>query len=390
MQDISVPRRLGLTFILWLAGLTAAAQFAKMSIFLPEMAALYPNQGAEIGLLVSLIGTMGIVLGLIAGLLVTRFGKRRLLLLALFGGAVLSFFQSSLPGFYPMLASRVLESAAHLIIVVAAPIWIVQIAGPQTRGFAMTIWSTFFGVAFALIAWIGIPLVAAYGIESLFFGHGIAMLLTGLAVMIFLPEIVDGDIKQKLSLGSIWSDHIKAYGSAYISAPAFGWLFYTTTFVALLTVIPLMVPPEQRAIYTGFMPLVSIASSLIVGAFFIRSASSITFLIISFLGAALMMPLFLIGHDLFWPSIILFALLGIIQGTSFAAIPEINQATDDQALANGAMAQMGNLGNTLGTPLLLILLSAFETKGVIAALAICYFLGAISHLIQRNRRKIGA
>jgi len=38
--------------VLWAAGLGAAVQFSKLSLFLPELELLYPNAGITLGLLV--------------------------------------------------------------------------------------------------------------------------------------------------------------------------------------------------------------------------------------------------------------------------------------------------------------------------------------------------
>jgi len=93
-----------LVLVLWLAGLGAAAQFAKMAVVLPELQAFYGETGAASGFLVSLISLIGIVFGMIAGLLAIRIGLRRLLLIGLGLGALVSFAQALMPSFPLMLA----------------------------------------------------------------------------------------------------------------------------------------------------------------------------------------------------------------------------------------------------------------------------------------------
>ncbi|MGY9049696.1 MAG: MFS transporter, partial [Rhodobacterales bacterium] len=64
----------------------------------------------------------------------------------------------------------------------------------------------------------------------------------------------------------------------------------------------------------------------------------------------------------------------------------------DRALANGAVAQMGNLGNLAGTPILLAMLTTFGATGGLAVTLVCYLLGLGLHLraaaarAQRPRR----
>ncbi|MFZ1480034.1 MAG: MFS transporter, partial [Paracoccaceae bacterium] len=86
----------------------------------------------------------------------------------------------------------------------------------------------------------------------------------------------------------------------------------------------------------------------------------------------------------FWLS----AALGIVQGASFAAIPELNATADTRARASGAVAQLGNLGTTTGTPLLAALLAgAGPWALVVAALALCA-AGVVAHSVQARRRQL--
>ena len=86
------------------------------------------------------------------------------------------------------------------------------------------------------------------------------------------------------------------------------------------------------------------------------------------------------------PAIGLYAALGIIQGASYASIPVLNHSAEDRAMANGLMAQMGNLGNLLGTPLLLVLLRHAGIGGLIAAITCCYLLAILCHGWMAHRR----
>ena len=43
--------------------------------------------------------------------------------------------------------------------------------------------------------------------------------------------------------------------------------------------------------------------------------------------------------------------MGLVPGACFALIPHLNRTVADQALSTGGIAQMGNVGTTLGTPI---------------------------------------
>jgi nitrate/nitrite transporter NarK len=83
---------------------------------------------------------------------------------------------------------------------------------------------------------------------------------------------------------------------------------------------------------------------------------------------------------------LLSAALGIVQGASFASIPELNASPEDRARAAGAVAQLGNLGTTTGTPVLAALLASVGPAGLtIAAVCLCA-VGITVHAWQKIRR----
>lgn len=387
MRELSSFR---IIFILWLAGLCAAAQFAKIGLILPELQQLYPDAGATLGFLLSLISLIGALLGLVAGILAGRIGLRSLLLIGLVIGSLISFAQSFNLTLGLMLVSRVLEGISHLAIVVAAPTLIAQHSSEHLRPAAMTLWATFFGVSYAITAWLGLPLVAEKGIDALFFAHGLAIGFTALLVAYFIPKQVPPPSQSAskpwpFSLADLYTQHKQAWSSPYVAAPATGWLFYTITYVALLAVLPGLLPIEQRAFIATALPLASIVSSMTLGIFLLRRFTGVQVLSIGFIAAIACAVLFLLIPQPFIV-VLLFASLGLVQGASFAAIPQLNITAEKQALANGTMAQAGNTGNLCGTPLLLMLLSIGGTQAMIAVVVGCYFMAVMLHLLLAKRR----
>ena len=171
-----------------------------------------------------------------------------------------------------------------------------------------------------------------------------------------------------------------------MSAPSFGWLFYTLTYVSLLTLLPDTVAEEDRAFVTGAMPLAGIASSMTLGIIMLRRYTPVQVTLTGFVLATIIVLLLGLDPDNTFLCIALFGALGLVQGASFAAVPNLNATPQTQAYANGAMAQMGNLGNTVGTPLLLVILVSFGLGGAIVMLILCYLLGIMAHLLLQWRR----
>lgn len=379
----------GLIFLLWGAGLGAAAQYAKVSVIFDQLPDVYPDAGAGVGFAVSLVGFVGILFGVVAGLLVARIRYRRALLWALWLGAVVSALQSFLPPFGWFLTLRGIEGLSHLAMVVAAPTLIAQLSAPQHRGFTLTLWGTFFGVAFAVLAWVGLPLVAAYGVPALFVAHSIYMAVFAVILTFSLRSLPFLGTFPKLSLKGVLRDHATIYRSPRISAAGLGWLFYTFCFVSVLTVMPPFLDPSLRAFVTGAMPLASIASSMTIGVWALRHISAVGVVMWGFGCSFACMVWLWIDPANVVGCVALAASLGLVQGASFAAVPQLNDTAKTQAQANGAMAQMGNVGNTIGTPIMVAALAAFGYVALPVFVSIALLMGLMVHLLLHTlRRKI--
>ena len=375
---------MALVVLLWCAGLGAAAQFGKISILYQDLRQIYGGQGdVALGLVVSIVGMVGLIFGTTAGLLVARVGPRRAIVAALAAGAGMSALQALQPAYALMLASRIVEGASHLAIVVVGPTMIAALAPEAKRPLAMTLWSSFFGVTYTALALIG-PIATPTG---LFLGHAGYMALLAAVLALTLPP----DPKQDPTpLGNLLRQHVEIYASPRLAAPAMGFCCYTFLYVAVLTLLPPETPMTHRAVIAAGMPLVSITVSLSLGVQLLRHVSAVR---IVQLGYAVAMPGFLIlwafwgnGVGMVAGGFLLSAALGIVQGASFASIPELNASPEDRARAAGAVAQLGNLGTTTGTPVLAALLASAGPMGLALAAVVLCGLGIAIHALQQVRR----
>ena len=367
-----ISRPFPIIFALWAAGLGAAAQFGKISILYDLLVAQYGGTG-RVAFMVSVVGLVGLVFGTTAGIIVERLGLRRVLLAALATGAGISAFQSVLPSYPLLMASRIVEGMSHLAIVVVGPVLIAQAAPPRHQGFAMTLWSSFFGLSYALLALIGGWFIAR-GAGSLFLAHaGYMAAMTALIWTLLPPQppLAARDLPQ----GGVLAQHVEIYHSPRIAAPASGFVFYMMLYVALLTLLPPMLG-RDRVIAATSMPLLSIGISLTLGVWLLKRMPAVRIVQGGFavgLVAALALGLFWgLPHVRLAAALLLTAALGMVQGASFASIPQLNPVEADRARASGAVAQLGNLGTTTGTPILAALVGAFGAAGVIGfAVPLC-------------------
>ncbi|MHA6324969.1 MFS transporter [Roseivivax sp. CAU 1753] len=368
---------------IWAAGLGAAAQYAKLAAGFDALAATYTNAGAALGFAVSLLSLLGLVFGLSAGRFVARIGPKRAMIGGLLLGAAMSAVQALLPPLPLFLAARTVEGLSHLVLVVAAPTLIAETATDRLRPFAMTLWSTFFSVAFAALAWFGPAVILAYGLQGLLWGHAAYVGVMALLLWPILPR--PAPVLPVVRQSGILRQHLDLYRDPNLSAPGWGWLFYTFTFVSILTLLP-QISPDPPGWLPLILPLASILTSLTLGVVLLTRFTAVQISLAGFAMAALATLGILASGGAAHVVIVLFLCLGLVQAAGFAAVPELVPAPKDRAMANGAIAQMGNLGNLTGTPVLLLLFAWGGAGPAILALTCCYIAGFAAHAIMARRR----
>ncbi|MGL4321494.1 MAG: MFS transporter [Paracoccaceae bacterium] len=391
MPDRDAALRILTALAIWCAGLGAAAQFGKMSVFYDQLGDVYPDQrGVGIGIMVSVIGIVGLIFGTTAGGIVMRLGARRVMLAALALGAGVSVAQSFLLPYPLMLLLRIPEGFSHLAIVVIGPTAIAATASPRWQGLVMTLWGSFFGLTFTVLAFFGPAVLTAGGPFLLFNLHAGWLLACLLALAVLMPRDVTMAGAQVKT--GITAQHLETYRSPRIAAPAMGFVCYTVTYVAILTLLPGVVQQDWAQIVAVSMPLVSIIVSLTLGVWLLGRMTAVRLVQSGFA----MVVLAAAGLWAVWGNglcetvfaCLLSAAMGIAQGASFAAIPQLNTTPADRALAAGAIAQLGNLGTTTGTPMLALILGSAGVTGMTLFLISFSVLGIVLHHWQARRRLI--
>jgi hypothetical protein len=194
------------------------------------------------------------------------------------------------------------------------------------------------------------------------------MVACAAALALLLPP--DPPAAPRAGAPGLMAEHALIYASPRIAAPALGFVFYTTLFVALLTLLPLSVAAEHRAAVATAMPLVSIAASLTLGVWALRWWSPDRVVQAGYAVTAVCALGFWVGLEQEGTEIAaamgLAVGAGLVQGASFATIPALNPDAADRARAAGAVAQMGNLGTVSGTPLLAAMASAMGPAAIAA------------------------
>lgn len=364
--------------LLWVIGLFAAAQFGKVSLAFDALSQVYDRPEAVLALVVSSVGVAGIFLGAIAGMGAGRFGPRPVLLSALIAGGALSILQGLLPAFPLLLGLRVLEGVAHLSIVVAAPVLMVRISTPRDQPMVMALWASFFGVSFALTALILPGLIEFGGLGGVWMLHGLGFWCLAALVWRMVDRIGPSPAP--------WPGFIAAHRAIYSDprrlAPALGFFWHTLIFVALLTFLaPFVAGALPDSVVASVLPLAALGGTFLAG-WLARRFPPIEVLRLSYITTITTMILLVIVPDLArpWVAFLAFVSIGVAPGAGFAAIPALNTEPVAQAEANGALAQLGNVGTSTGSPIFALAMGAAGLNGLVAAAVILTAIGFVSML----------
>ncbi|SMX42730.1 MFS transporter [Actibacterium lipolyticum] len=381
-----------LILALWLAGLGAAAQFGKIAVAMPALRETYAVSEVALGFLMSSLGMVGLLFGVVGGVVVDRLGLRKMLLLGLIAGGCLSLVEGFMPAYPVMIALRFIEGFAHLVIVIAAPVLVASSASDRLRPAAMALWSSFFGVAYMAIALVAPPLIDGFGVGGLIRAHGLYLFVIAGILVLMLPKGPrTRPVAKAMSLSDWVGVHRRIYSSPYLSASGLGFVWYAMMYVALLTYLPDFVSAAQRSWMSAVMPLSSIAVSLTFGIFLLQRVSSIRVVKLGFAfsGLTALGLLVTVGNEgqFMIAAIVMMALAGIIASGSFASLAELNSDPQDRAHATGALAQMGNVGTTTGAPILAALIGGFGIWGLVCFVVLLSLLGICIHTVLGARRR---
>jgi MFS family permease len=355
---------------LYAAGLIAAGQFAKVSLTLAPLALAYP--GWPVAFAVSGVAVMGILFGVYAGGITASIGPRRAILVALGVSALAGAGQALLPAFPVLMGLRMIEGAGHLVLVVAIPTLMAALAAPRDRGLVMGLWATFFGVGFALAALlVGEGAAPVYGVHA-----GLA----GLMAIVLWRMLPRGIAAHRRPLPRL-SDHLTIYATPRLFAPALGHGIYAFAFLALVTYLPGALGAPWLA---PVLPVVGIAGSLAAGGL-TRIIAPGALVAGGFAAMAALFGVALALPGLAAPvSVAAMLVSGVVAGGGFAAVPWLNEADADRALANGALAQLGNIGTFAGTPVLAALGAGASLP---LAIAVGVFGASVTALAYRAAKR---
>jgi MFS family permease len=350
-----MPRRWTSILFLWLLGVLAAAQLAKISVIAPVLRSRFGLTLTETGWLISLLEVGGGLFGFVAGLGLGRVGCRRALLSGLVLLAVSGLWEASASSAIPLFAARAMEGLAYLLVVIAAPTTIATIADAHARPRALALWSTFVPVGVAIGSAVTSLALAPWGLRGVMLGWAM-LVMAAIPIAIRLP--IGHGIENRIAFPP---------APAWLATIAFG--LYTLSICALTMLLPTYLVEQRGAAISTSGLIAALASGATLPAFGFAlwamrggAPGRRTMILIAtpaLVGAgALGAAAFTGGTGLAGASMLAVLAIGvggIVSPLMFARLPVlagVRRGDDPRiASANGLLTQFGAGGALLGPPL---------------------------------------
>ncbi|MFD4837023.1 CynX/NimT family MFS transporter [Achromobacter sp. NPDC058515] len=350
--DRAAQTRWGAVLAIVGAGVVAALQVGKVIIAAPLLRRDMGLDMASIGTLTAVFSVLGMLGGIAAGGVISRFGARRMLLLGLAATAVGTVTGALAPGYGVLLGSRVIEGLGFLMITVAGPAALQRIVSAGNRDFAFALWSCYMpaGMAVAMLA------SQAFGDwHAYWWCAGIAVGVALICVALLAPPTPAG---ARLSWRGLRQDTADTLGAAGPVLLALSFTLYSLMFFALFTFLPVLLteqlglPLATAGLYSAIASAANIIGNLGAGVLLARgwrrstliACASATMGAVALLifGSALpAMPTFLL-------CVLFSAVGGLIPATLLGTAPLVAPRPALTAASVGLVMQGSNLGQVIG------------------------------------------
>lgn len=390
-------RYLAFSILLLAMGTTITIVQYKVPSILGPLMESYGMSSSTGSWLMSVFTAVGIFLSIPAGSLAKKMGPKRVLLLGcgviVLGSVVGAAAGSSLV----LIASRLIEGIAFVLVTVAAPLAIEKYVSPDNQGTANGIWALWICLG-SVIGSTATPTVfEALGMRGTWLLYAVLVAIAAIALAVFMRKmrpINSGNTPEKDA------DDEKAGLRTYLSLLAprsvlflFAYLVFNIEILAVLSYTPTFLQQSgMDASLSGFassLPgLLAIASSPLFGKIADRTGRTKPLYLVT-LAASIPATFLMMTQSgaLLWVGALLMGLVGYgVPVLSLTALPQVAGSKALMPAMVGLFMLVQSLGEFLGSflvPILLgpsmaewtfcaVVVSAMSTVGVVA-LALCRF-----------------
>lgn len=353
MQDRKSGSRWGVIIVLFMAGVIVAGQVGKAPVAIPLIRVDLGLSLTIAAWLVSLYALTGAAAGLPFGSLVSRVGMRKSTMLGLLCVAAGSLIGAVAPSGWLLLASRVIESAGYLAVMIGAPTLIQHFSSDRDRDRAMVLWSMFMPIGSSLVMF-GAPFVLAYGWRELWIVNAILLFVTFLAVWLIVPPRPVRDADDPLPKVRL-RDVLAERG---ITVSCFVYMFYVFQFFALVGLMPVYLVEYKglsvaaAGTISAIMVLLNGVGNILAGILMRLKVPIWVMLLTSFLIVTMTSP-FIFSDFTPLPAIIALTIAALVisamtPAVIWSAIPRFATSPAILSVGFGLLMQTSNLGQLTG------------------------------------------
>ncbi|MGP3965284.1 MFS transporter [Nonomuraea sp. 3N208] len=372
--------------IVYVAGVITAMSLGKFASVGPMMTAQLDLSLSQLGWVISAVVGVTAIAGLPGGYAVRRLGAARSLVTGLVLMAASVPASLAAPDFAWLLALRCVEGVGYLLVIVAAPVLVLRLAGERDRGAALAIWATFVPVGLAVSTLAGGVLGSTLG------WRGWVGLLAGLtlvmapAVWLRLPR---GSTRQPEAGGVL-----RPGALAWPGVLAAGFCLMVLVTVPAVVLLPTLLieqygrPAAAAGAITSVISLLSALGGVGTG-ILIRRGARVSVLALSGLLTLPAAWLLYGGDDSLAAALtgagVIWLVNGFFGALAFAALPLVLARLDDADVGNGLLAQLGSLGSLLGPPLFGLVAAGADLQPLVLVVA-AGMLAATGSMLLVGRR----
>ncbi len=305
----------------------------------------------QIGWVMSLVALATVLLGVISGRLVQRFGALTVLtsgLLILLIAPLASWFVNSAP---LLLLERALEGVGVILVMVAGPAMIIALSRPGDIGLSMGVWALWMPVGSSLIFLLAPPLLAVGGWRTLWLSSAVMAMLI-LPLLLKLPKVTANAAYRPLPAAPF------AYGPILL-----GVIFacFSGGFFSILTYLPTYLhtvhdlTKTQASLLAALLPAVLMGGNLLGGVLLHRGLHPARLMVVcSLLISATLWTVLTLGNGAL--AIVILTLFGLVTGivptAIFAQAPRFAAAPAAAGMVIGIVVTGQGIGILFGPPLI--------------------------------------
>lgn len=373
----------GLVCILLGAGILSAFQVGKVPPVLQDIRSDLSINLFHAGWVLSIFNLTGLMLGTAAGAIADALGHRRLMLFGLGLQIAGSFLGASSPSFGWLLATRFMEGAGFLAVIVSTPALIFQVVDKKDVRMALSVWSCYLPAG-AAIMMVLLPFYLKFtSWQGLWQINGVLLTLYWILLARATAKIPFLNGSQSLKLNRLAADIFKTITSPGPLVLALIFITYSLQWLAVMGFLPTLLLEKygfSRALaswLTAGMVILNIFGNL-AGGKLLKDGYKRWILIgmASFVMGTCAIAIYSSGNNflLNYSGCLIFSLVGgLIPASVIGAAPIYAPSKTLVSTTTGFVIQGGQSGQVLGPPVLAWLVS---TTGSWTAGA--WFLGSVA------------